>query len=190
MFYLESKWLEPLDFPGVVLFFRSCHCASFISEWGLLSSCAGNSNPTFSWCVQVFSRTQGMRDRSVLGQWAVGLCDSAASSCYSNPPPPPLSSKSHHSMCRTRVTLPCLVCLHMLKSHLGRGTSNWDSTSIRLACRQTLELCWWRIHVGWPSPLWVVPPLGLYSCVVWESKVYIDSVPAFPFVSGSFPNGL
>lgn len=106
-----------------MLFFRSCHCASFISEWGLLSSCAGNSNPTFSWCVQVFSRTQGVRDRSVLGQWAVGLCDSAASSCYSSLPPPPLSSKSHHSMCRTSVTLPCLVCLHMLKSHLGRGIS-------------------------------------------------------------------
>lgn len=27
------------------------------------------------------------------------------------------------------------------------------------------------IDVRGPSPLWVVPPLGMWSCVVWESKM-------------------
>lgn len=62
----------------------------------------------------------------------------------------------------------CLVDIN--KSHLGRETLSWESTSIRLTCR-VLSIFDWLTDVRKPHPLWLVLTLDKSSWVVWRSRL-------------------
>lgn len=79
---------------------------------------------------------------------------------------------------READALSWLVLCQLDTSHLGRETLNWKTTFLRLACRQVSSAFSESvIGVGRPSPLWLVPSLGIQAEQVMGSKIVSSTPP-------------